>query len=1214
MKLNKKTFSRILALTLSFTVFLSMSPVIAGNNASANDDSGGSTVLLGSPTGLSHWENPYDPLPTAQKTYKPTDMPIQITAGETVRLEAGTYDGNSIHGTDQVGYFLAPITIVGDSGGGVCTKIIFEGDTTIIGKNGDGSSPGTAGIRILSENAKLHLMTTGDYDITIKGGNAGNGADGKSVTTNNTQYSGGAAGGDGGGGAGAGIGTEGGKGGLGARATYSGTTSYIDDHEGEDGYVGIDGQKARTTSVTVRFITPANYNIEGGATGNGGNGGTGGKAKAYRDNKDEFFGGGGGSLGNNGGMSNWDDMCVGGAGGKGGTATTAGATGKKGVTESDNQTTDAYGGAGADPASAERAKGGVGALDLVKDYYNGGDGGSGGGAGYADRNFGIKIDYFTGVTTNFEASIRGQGFETVANWESEQTGYNSSSTPSLAKWGAHNLSNDSHSADIYFNGVTEYKYTGVQIRPGMENVHIPGSCSVDGCNNGGIIADDIIVDENEYGTNINAGTGTMVIRGKHDAEDYTTIDYVPGGSFVGAMQLTFDIAKADITQADITQAADNVYVGAPLKLSIDELTFASGTENVADQLRESTQTKDGPVVKWEIVSGGKGSFTTEGSETQFIPTETGIYTIKATLTDMNNFNDYVTAEINIDVKAKDIPVLTLSNNSPHPGEDVTVTVPGDLNDATYQWYADDTAINGATEATYIASNKDIGKKLSVKVTPDLSTQYSEAEIATTGTVEDHIYDSNGFCTECGAYEPASKSGDTYQISNAGNLFWFAALVNGDDSKAVFDAQDKSADAVLTQNIDLAGHDWTPIGGEQSIYVGTFDGNGNTISNLTIANAGRYSGMFGYSNGVIKNFTLTGNITVTDPATGKDKRSVAGIVGRLGDSSSGGTVSNVMCGVNININEDGYTHIGGIVGSLDQFGGKSIVEKCAYTGDINATETISCVGGIAGYSQYGTIQNCYNLGDITGKTSESGGILGYCNSSLTTVANCYNYGTISIGESESGAVIGANKRSGQFTNCYWLEGSATSGVGSGNDTSGVKNADQFASGEVCYLLNGQVSDGTEIWKQDVDTADKDLYPVFEGPTVYKYGDDIYTNEDELVCVNVSWGSMEFDYVQGAWDPDTHIYSGSWTAADAGANKITVKNIGNVSLDVDFAFNFDEKFEAYNLAGTFTGIDDGNAVLTEAETVTTNLKLTSLKPDALDVNSMSIGEVTVTIKEA
>ena len=38
----------------------------------------------------------------------------------------------------------------------------------------------------------------------------------------------------------------------------------------------------------------------------------------------------------------------------------------------------------------------------------------------------------------------------------------------------------------------------------------------------------------------------------------------------------------------------------------------------------------------------------------------------------------------------------------------------------------------------------------------------------------HPYD-NGFCTECGQYEPAEKNGSVYEISNAGQLFWFAAL-------------------------------------------------------------------------------------------------------------------------------------------------------------------------------------------------------------------------------------------------------------------------------------------------------------------------------------------------------------------------------------------------------------------------------------------------------
>ena len=41
----------------------------------------------------------------------------------------------------------------------------------------------------------------------------------------------------------------------------------------------------------------------------------------------------------------------------------------------------------------------------------------------------------------------------------------------------------------------------------------------------------------------------------------------------------------------------------------------------------------------------------------------------------------------------------------------------------------------------------------------------------------HPYD-NGFCTECGQYEPAEKNGSVYEISNAGQLFWFAAWSTG----------------------------------------------------------------------------------------------------------------------------------------------------------------------------------------------------------------------------------------------------------------------------------------------------------------------------------------------------------------------------------------------------------------------------------------------------
>lgn len=71
----------------------------------------------------------------------------------------------------------------------------------------------------------------------------------------------------------------------------------------------------------------------------------------------------------------------------------------------------------------------------------------------------------------------------------------------------------------------------------------------------------------------------------------------------------------------------------------------------------------------------------------------------------------------------------------------------------------------------------------------------------------------------------------YEIRNAGQLFWFAALINGDKSNADFEAQQKGANAILLNDIDLEEREWTPIGNYET---GIFDGNNYTISNLRIS--------------------------------------------------------------------------------------------------------------------------------------------------------------------------------------------------------------------------------------------------------------------------------------------------------------------------------------------------------------------------------------------
>ena len=95
-----------------------------------------------------------------------------------------------------------------------------------------------------------------------------------------------------------------------------------------------------------------------------------------------------------------------------------------------------------------------------------------------------------------------------------------------------------------------------------------------------------------------------------------------------------------------------------------------------------------------------------------------------------------------------------------------------------------------------------------------------------------IYDSaheyeNGYCSICGAYEPAELVNGYYQIKTADNLFWFAEYVN---------TIDRTASAKLMNDIDLEGRPWTPIGftGEgNNNFRGHFDGNGKTITGLNV---------------------------------------------------------------------------------------------------------------------------------------------------------------------------------------------------------------------------------------------------------------------------------------------------------------------------------------------------------------------------------------------
>ena len=126
-----------------------------------------------------------------------------------------------------------------------------------------------------------------------------------------------------------------------------------------------------------------------------------------------------------------------------------------------------------------------------------------------------------------------------------------------------------------------------------------------------------------------------------------------------------------------------------------------------------------------------------------------------------------------------------------------------------------------------------------------------------------------------------------------------------------------------------------------------------------------------------------------------------------------------------------------------------------------------IGVVVGKNN-GTVENCYNTGNVVGN-KWVGGVCGYNDG---TNNNCYNTGKVT-GTSNVGGVCGQND-GGTLTNCYYLADSETNN----NDGTFGKTAEQFASGEVAFLLNG--SESTDVaFCQNLDNGEPtDATPVLD----------------------------------------------------------------------------------------------------------------------------------------
>ena len=207
------------------------------------------------------------------------------------------------------------------------------------------------------------------------------------------------------------------------------------------------------------------------------------------------------------------------------------------------------------------------------------------------------------------------------------------------------------------------------------------------------------------------------------------------------------------------------------------------------------------------------------------------------------------------------------------------------------------------------------------------------------------------------------------------------------NRAGLEAIADATDYILMNDIDLTvGGDWVPL----SKLGGILDGNGKTISNMTINSAGSNDlGLFEWiSDGsVVQNLTFSNCTIVGDDQLGILAGSFSVDAG--GDTELDIVIKNVNCtGCSIT----GESYVGGLIGAINTSRGNVIIANSSYSGTITTWSDSDmgsgdeAIGGLVGYWFVNEDEdvalaedymiNCTSTGTITATyCSKIGGLIG-----------------------------------------------------------------------------------------------------------------------------------------------------------------------------------------------------------------------------------------------
>lgn len=361
-------------------------------------------------------------------------------------------------------------------------------------------------------------------------------------------------------------------------------------------------------------------------------------------------------------------------------------------------------------------------------------------------------------------------------------------------------------------------------------------------------------------------------------------------------------------------------------------------------------------------------------------------------------------------------------------------------------------------------------------------------------------------------EATGTAEDPIMINSAAELAYLAKKVNaGEDltlsnSSIIYNKDNNSGFRniyfALAKDIDLAGHNWMPIGIFDHPFKGNFDGKGHCVSGLTVTGANDYAGLFGcvsynstiqnlgvkvhpkgikaigkngYAGGIvgygvetIRNCYVEGTGTVE--AMGTEYSNAGGIAGIAH------SISHCYATVDVKANGGSEANFaGGIAGQIHQ------LSYTYATGNVEALGDDSFAGGIFSYSLSKSVLS-HNLAlnkEVKGESSNVHRIAGYYDQSAPTVNYAFPQMTVNGNTINDGAkdnLNGADTRLETFKEDLLKEPADNNGWSDGNGWKWPADASTLLPKLMVLEANGSYTDD---WpgipaQPDIDAA-KPAYP-------------------------------------------------------------------------------------------------------------------------------------------